>query len=103
VKNLFILRSTLDCSIICLNLFSFCISISDFVKKFDLELFAVGVEEELELLLFGVYRIGTNGFIFGYSPTRRPIPGHEVELLFGVIIGLRTRIDNCIPHRRKLR
>jgi hypothetical protein len=65
VGNEFILRSTLDCSTICLNLFSFCISISDFVKKLDLGLFVVVVGEKFELLLSEVYRIGTNGFIFG--------------------------------------
>ena len=60
--------------------------------KFNFKLFAL-IVEEFELLFAVVYRSGTNGFMSGESPILRPIPGHEDELEFDVITGLRTRIN----------
>ena len=84
-----LLRSTVDCSMSCLNLLSFWTLISHLVNGMD---WLVGGGRELwEWLFLVMYRIGTNVSIWGESPIRRPMPGHVLELLLDDGMGLRTR------------
>jgi hypothetical protein len=84
-----LLRSTVDCSISCLNLLSFWTLISRSVNGMDWLL--RGARELWEWLFMVMYRIGTKVSMWGESPMRRPLPEHALELVLDDNVSLRTR------------